>query len=187
MTKEETKQILTVLRINYPHSFKNLSNDDAFAYLDLWTQAFKDDDVRIVTAAVQSIIYSDTREFAPNIAQVKSRMQQLINGNSITEQEAWEYIRKACGNSLYNSKKEHDKLPPVIQGMVSADQLKQWAQLPADEFNTVIQSNFMRSYKVRASQEQQIQMLPNEIKSMISNLTAALKITDKDGDSNADA
>lgn len=184
MTKEETKQILTVLRINYPHSFKSMSNDDAFAYLDMWSEAFKDDDVRVVVAAVKSIICTDTREFAPNIAQVKAQMQKLVCGNALTEQEAWECIRKACSNSLYNSKKEHDKLPPILQNMVSADQLKQWAQLNADEFNTVIQSNFMRSYKVRAAQEQQTQMLPNEIKVMIGSLTDALKLEDK-GDADA--
>lgn len=179
MTKEETKQILTILRISYPHSFKSLSNDDAYAYLDLWAEAFKDDAVNVVAAAVKSIIYTDTREFAPNIAQVKTEMQKVINGNALTEQEAWECIRKACSNSLYNSKKEHDKLPPILQNMVSADQLKQWAQLNADEFNTVIQSNFMRSYKIRAAQEQQNRMLPTEIKTMIGSLTESLSLEDK--------
>ena len=71
MKREETQQILQILRLNYPNSFKGLSDKDTFDFLDLWSEAFKDDDVKIVVMAVKSIIYTDTREFYPNIATVK--------------------------------------------------------------------------------------------------------------------
>ena len=74
MNREETSKVLTILKINYPQSFRSYTNEETYALLDLWTEAFKNDDAAIVNRAIKSIVYSDTREFAPNIAQVKEKM-----------------------------------------------------------------------------------------------------------------
>lgn len=84
MTEQETQQILKVLKTNYPNSFRNMSSEESYNYLSLWHEAFKNDDVRQVIEAVKEIIYTDTREFAPNIAQVKSKMTKF-NMNNLLE------------------------------------------------------------------------------------------------------
>lgn len=169
MRFEEVKNILTILRINYPHSFKDLSKEDGEAYLNLWAEAFKEDDTELVASAVKSIIYGDKREFAPNIGQVKNRMAELLNtGNEISEQEAWNMVYKAVCRSIHDSEKEFAKLPATVQRVVgSPNMLKEWAMSNTDEVNTVIASNFMRSYKARAKAEKEEMLLPNEIKTMI--------------------
>lgn len=165
MTYEETNEILRILRLNYPNSFKGLSDDDTFAYLDLWATAFIDDPVDLVTAAVKSIIYADTREFAPNIAQVKKKMNELRNPKQMAEQEAFEMIRRACSNANYHAQKEFEKLPSVLQRIAgSPQQLKEWALMDSQTFNSVVASNIQRSYKAIAKQEYEQSMLPNEIK-----------------------
>ena len=78
MTVQETRDILTVLKTNYPNSFKNMSREQSYSYLDLWATAFANDNKQDVINAVKEIIYTDTREFAPNIAQVKARMKSTI-------------------------------------------------------------------------------------------------------------
>ena len=78
MTVQETRDILTVLKTNYPNSFKNMSKEQSYSYLDLWATAFANDNKQDVINAVKEIIYTDTREFAPNIAQVKARMKPTM-------------------------------------------------------------------------------------------------------------
>lgn len=78
MTVQETRDILTVLKTNYPNSFKNMSKEQSYSYLDLWATAFANDNKQDVINAVREIIYTDTREFAPNIAQVKARLKPTM-------------------------------------------------------------------------------------------------------------
>ena len=78
MTVQETRDILTVLKTNYPNSFKNMSKEQSYSYLDLWATAFANDNKQDVINAVKEIIYTDPREFAPNIAQVKARMKPTM-------------------------------------------------------------------------------------------------------------
>ncbi len=52
MTYEETRSILTVLKINYPQSFRNWEREQGEAFLNLWSEAFKDDPVQMVAMAV---------------------------------------------------------------------------------------------------------------------------------------
>ena len=170
MNKDETKQILTILRINYPHSFRQLTYEESEMYLSLWTEAFKDDSVELVTAAVKSIVYGDQRDFAPNIGQVKTKMMELICQNDVSEQEAWNQVYKAICNSSYNSEEEFQKLPKLIQSVVgSPSMLKSWAVMDIDEVQSVIASNFMRSYRTRKLSEMKEAMLPSEVKNALKN------------------
>lgn len=165
MNIEETKTILKVLRANYPHSFKDFTQEDTKDYLMLWQDFFKDDDYGLVKAAVKSIIAGDTREFAPNIGQVKDKMYSLVNRDEMTEQEAWLEIKKAISRSGWYAQEEYDRLPPLLQRLVgSADQLHDWSQMDSDELNTIVASNFMRSYKAKSKSAKEYQMLPNEVK-----------------------
>lgn len=78
MTLQETQQLLSVLRTNYPNTFRNQTKNESYDYLQLWAEAFKNDNANAVIKAVKKIIYEDTREFAPNIAQVKKMIQEEI-------------------------------------------------------------------------------------------------------------
>lgn len=181
MQYEETRKILTILKTNYPQSFKDWNKEQSQMFLDMWAEAFKDDQVQLVVSAVKSIIYTDTREFAPNIAQVKEAMYKLQNQNEMTEQEAFALVRQACSNANYHAKEEFDKLPKVVQSIVgSPSQLRDWALMDSDTFNSVVSSNFMRSYKVRAKNEREFNKLPNEIKLMIGVMSNNLKLGNKD-------
>lgn len=88
MTEQETQQILKVLKTNYPNSFRNMSREDSYNYLSLWHEAFKNDSVETVIQAVKEIIYTDVREFAPNIAQVRLVMGKYSVCNLLETKQA---------------------------------------------------------------------------------------------------
>ena len=45
--------------------------------------------------------------------------------------------------------------------------LREWSQIDTDRFQTVIASNFMRSYRVRAQQEREYSKLPSSLRALM--------------------
>lgn len=72
MTKDETRQILSILRTAYPQSFLRWSKDQGEAFLSLWSKALQEDDALDVMVAVWHYIYETDREFAPTIGMIRS-------------------------------------------------------------------------------------------------------------------
>ena len=81
--------------------------------------------------------------------------------------------------SYYNATETFSRLPPILQKIVgSPNTLREWAQMEAETVDSVIQSNFMRSYKVRAAQEKERAMLPESTRQMIAGLAGKGMLTD---------
>lgn len=177
MTVDETLKIFAVLKANYSNFFKSVSRVDAEAMVNLWAEMFADEPYEAVGMAIKSYIASDVNGYPPNVGIIKEQMRKLTKTESLTEQEAINLITKACENGSYGSKEEFAKLPPILQRLVgSPNQLKEWALMDKDTFNSVIQSNLMRSYRVLAERERQHQALPNNIKNLIAETTNQLKL-----------
>ena len=120
MTFEETRQILTILKSNYYNTFKNWDKQQGEAFLNLWAEAFKNDDVREVVNAVKHIIYTDAREFPPNIAKVKNEMFKKYEGQQISVDEAWNMVVKSAKCDYSRAKRCFDELPVNVQKAVGS-------------------------------------------------------------------
>ena len=73
------------------------------------------------------------------------------------------------GYGMSHAQEEFDNLPPLIQKIVvSPNQLSEWGRCDIEEVNTVIQSNFMRSYKAKSSQQKTFNRLPSDVKQQIA-------------------
>ena len=146
MNREETSKVLTILKINYPQSFRSYTNEETYALLDLLTEAFKNDDAAIVNRAIKSIVYSDTREFAPNIAQVKAKIYDLIHDGELDEQEAWLLARNAMRHNGEQARKEFNKLPEVVKKTIGDyGQLISWALADVSQLS-YIQQSFIKNF-----------------------------------------
>ena len=93
-------------------------------------------------------------------------MLAKLNGpRELTKGEAWGTVRKALKNSLYSSVDEFNALPEVVRYAVgSPEMLKSWAQVPLDELETVIQSNFMRTFRAKSANIKEIKLLPQAVR-----------------------
>ena len=92
-----------------------MTQEDTQAYLKLWQVSFKDYNYLTVANAVNQIIQSDTREFAPNVAQVKTRISKTAIGKTKEAGEAWEIVLRNAKCDPHTSKVNYDKLPRNIQ------------------------------------------------------------------------
>jgi hypothetical protein len=168
MTREDTIKILTVLRGAYPAFYRDITKQEAESTIALWASMFEEEPYELVGAAVKAFISGDGKGFPPAIGQIKERIRQITQPEEMTEQEAWSLVAKALRNSTYGSEQEFAKLPPEVQAVVhDPGQLKQWAMSPADEVETVIASNFMRSFRVKQKTSKEYLALPTSVKRMM--------------------
>lgn len=169
MTFEETLAIMGVLKAAYPTYYKDMKRSEAESIVALWSEMFKDEQASVVAAAVKMHIATDSKGFPPHIGAIKTAIGKIKQPNEMTELEAWGLVQKALRNGIYGSEQEFKKLPPVVQRIVgSHNQLREWARMEADVVNSVVASNFQRSYKVRAASEREHLALPADVRQTIA-------------------
>lgn len=180
MTSNDVIEVLMIIKVCYPYFYRNLGDEEADCLINIWSVLFADDDAKLVMEAVKSLTI--TLQYPPTIADIKEKMRLITQPDSTTEIEAWGIVRKAISNSSYESVKEFYKLPEDLQKLVgSPSQLKEWSMLDSTEI-TVIQSNFMRSYKAKTARDNEIKALPTSTKKMIAELSGGLKMIEGTND-----
>jgi hypothetical protein len=179
MTLDETAQIMDILSFAYPQFYKSYSDDDKYKASCLWADMFSAEPVNLVAAAVKAVIACDTKGYPPHIGLVKAYIGKLTSPQEMTEYEAWNLIKNALSNSCYGSETEFSKLPDNLKRLVgSHNQLKEWALMDSGELNTVVSSNFMRSYKARTQSDREYAALPAEAKQMIGTAYQSMRLGD---------
>lgn len=175
MTREETIKVLAVLKAAYPAFYRGMKADELNGIVNLWASQFEGDDYKTVGAAVQAHIATDTKGYPPHIGAIKEAIRKITQPDEMSEMEAWGYVASALRNSGYNSVAEFDKLPPVVQRIVgSPSQLREWAMMDSDTVQSVVQSNFMRSYRVRAQSEREYLALPESVRELMAQLAGSM-------------
>ena len=173
----ESNLVLGTLQSAFPSFYRGLGKKAAKDIADLWTKMFEDDDFKSVMAAVQALITTRTEGYPPTIGEVKARLSQLSSPNELSEQEAWALVSKACQNGYYHSVEEFEKLPEVIQRSIGGpEQLKAWAQMDADTVESVVASNFMRTFRAKQKQQKELDMMPTEVKNYIASVAGKMSI-----------
>ena len=170
MTRKETAKIIALLQAEYPNSFSKLDKQAFDLKFELWASEFAADPFEAVYTALR--MYIETGEqFAPNIGQIRKRVQMQKQQDELTEGEAWAMVSKACRNGSYGYMKEFAKLPPIVQKAVGRpEQLKEWAVMDESQVQTVVASNFMRSFRAERERQKEINSYPPALMDMINKL-----------------
>ena len=177
MNLMETAKIMAVLETAYPMFYAKKTQQEREDAIRLWAEMFADEPGELVAMAVKALIKSRVSTFPPGIGEITEKIQQITQPDEMTELEAWSLVAKAVSNSAYNSGDEFRKLPPVVQRLVGApSQLKEWAIMDSETFNSVVASNFQRSYKVRAKNERDYLALPSSVKTFMASIAEGMKM-----------
>lgn len=141
--------VMTVMRL-ISANYDNYHPKDLKSTTDLWLSAFSSFDDKTVEFAVKKFMLLDEKGFPPKIGQIVSII--FSEGREVmSEVEAWGYVSKALRNSTYGAEEEFENLPEIVKSAIgNAERLKEWASLDEREVQTVISSNFMRSYRAKA-------------------------------------
>ena len=169
-------KILTLIQSEYPNSFSNMDARTMALKKQLWTSEFQNEDLNLVYAAVR-LLMKENREFAPNIGQIREKMRLLTEPEELTEAQAWAMVSRACANGLYGYQTEFDKLPPEVQQAIGApEQLKEWAAMDTGTVQSVVASNFRKSFRVQQERKKQLDMLPPEIRRTLGSAAAGMRM-----------
>jgi hypothetical protein len=167
-------KIMAVLKAAYPRYYSNTTDEDAKQAVLLWQTMLEDYTYDVVSKAVKALIA--VNKFPPSVAEVIEKIQLITQPQEMSELEAWQYIRKAVKNGYYGSQEEWEKLPPILQQIVGPETIRAWAMIEGDDCETVIQSNFMRSYRARVKSAKEYQALPSDVKQYAAKLAAGMDL-----------
>lgn len=166
MTREETVKIIRIICGSFP----NFKPSDLSETVDIWNMILDEYTYNQIAGALKSYILSDSTGFAPSIGQLIAKVKTIEEPAQLNETEAWVLVSKAIRNGYYGAVEEFSKLPPLVQKAVGTpDNLRNWSQTNLESVETVIQSNFLRAYRVEAHRAAEISKMPSDIKTMIEN------------------
>lgn len=142
MKKEETKQLLEILKVAYPQNYANITEQSAVGILSLYYDIFKDTPTETVVIALKN--YIKANKYPPSVAGLWEQVELLKDTN--TTETLWTAIEKAVRNSTYNSVEEFENLPPECKAFIgSAKALKELGQMDGGTLNTVTKGQFIRT------------------------------------------
>ena len=167
MTRDETVKIIRIMCDCYPnYKPSNLSET-----VDVWNMMLEEYSYNQISMALKTYVHSDTSGFAPSIGQLINKLHEVQAPQELNEMEAWLLVSRALRNGTYGAVEEFNKLPPLVQKAVgSPDNLRNWSQTDVKAIETVIQSNFMRSYATIVKREYEIKKMPADVRTLIENV-----------------
>lgn len=169
MTREETVKIIRIMSDCYPnYKPSNLSET-----VDVWNMMLDEYSYNQVSIALKAYVVSDTSGFAPSVGEIVAKIQLVSQPQELDGMAAWGLVSKALRNGTYGAVEEFNKLPPLVRRAVGMpDNLKNWATSDYQTIETVIQSNFLRTYETIVKRANEINRMPDNIKSLIEKTNA---------------
>lgn len=167
MTRDETVKIIRIMCDSYP----NYKPNNISETVDVWCMMLEDYNYNQVSVALKAYVTSDTSGFAPSIGELIAKIQMISQPQELNEMEAWSLVSKALRNGTYGAVEEFSRLPPTVQETVgSPDNLRNWATSDYKAIETVIQSNFIKTYRSVTSRAEEIKRMPAEIQKLIEKV-----------------
>ena len=136
---------------------------------EVWFRLVKDINYKDAENAIQKHMASSP--YPPTIADIRkgaAEMASQASGDTeIDALTAWAMVRKAAQNSNYHSEEEFEKLPSAVQQAVGhPDNLKEWASMDSESFDTVEQSHFIRAYRSVLERRKTTDSLPPNLQQL---------------------
>lgn len=168
MQTNEIVKLFMMMQVAYPN-YKVENKKEAVMFWDIMLKEYSYEQVE---NAFKVYVSTDSTGFAPSIGQLIAKVKTIEEPAQLNESEAWGLVSKAIRNGYYGAVEEFSKLPPLVQKAVgSPDNLRNWSQTNLESVETVIQSNFLRSYRAEAQRAEEISKMPSDIKTMIENVS----------------
>lgn len=169
MTRDETKKLLMTIRAAYPNF--NVKPEEMTITINAWHMLLEEYPAEAINGAFQIYVKTNSSGFAPSVSQLIGCIHAPRQNEQLSEGEAWALVKKAIADGNYHSAERFDELPPIVQRAVGGSQmLRQWAMCDSDEVNTVIYSNFCRTYKAILSKQDFNEKVPPQLSGLVKAL-----------------
>ena len=173
MTREETKELLMMIKAIYPNF--SIKPEEMTATLNAWHLMLQEYPADVIGAALQIYVKTNNTGFAPSVSQIIGCMHKPSEIEQLSEGEAWALVKEAIRDGNYGSEERFNELPPLVQKAVGTpNMIHYWASCDADDVNTVIMSNFQRTYRAVLSKQDFNNKVPEQISDVVKGLADKL-------------
>ena len=168
MTREETVNLIRSIISLYP----NWKPENLTDTVNAWHWALEEYPAPAVKAALQIYLKTNNTGFAPSVSQLIGAMYEAKRVEALSEGEAWSLVKRAIQDGGYHAQERFNELPPIVQRAVgSPNMIHQWSQTDTDTVNTVIMSNFQRTYKAVLEKQEFGEKVPAALSDLVKNIT----------------
>ena len=77
VTEKVIKETLTLLKVTYPNSFKDMTKEEGLLLIRVWTNDFKNENEKTFKQAINRIRYKS--KYMPSIAEIKEEIAMIKN------------------------------------------------------------------------------------------------------------
>ena len=166
MNGKEVKEMIEFLQAVYPTYYRSLTQEALDKYLVAWTVVFEPFNATDMFAGCRAYISANTTGFPPDPGSIVAYANRVRNpaddGSGI---EAWNLVRRAVNSPRDQYQAAFSVLPDTIKKIVgSPATLMAWGNVDESEFDTVIQSNFLRSYEALVKKQNVESRIPDSLK-----------------------
>lgn len=145
-------------------TYPNFKADNLTDLVDAWEFFLQDYTYEAIALALKTFVNTSGKGFAPSIDQLISLTKKTVEVNQLSELQAWSLVRKAINNASYHSEEEYAKLPELVQRTIgNPAQLREWALTDLQSVETVVASNFQRTYRAMCVREREMATMPKEV------------------------
>lgn len=167
MTRDETAKILLIINTAFP----NFKVADKTATVDAWHFFLVDYEYNDIAIALKTFVATSGSAYAPSASQLIAMTHKADEYTQLNEAEAWALVNNALRNSSYHAEEEFNKLPDLVKKCVgTAEQLHSWASTSESALDTVIASNFMKTYEKMANRELELKRMPVEARQRLGGI-----------------
>ena len=94
VSEKTIKETLTILKLTYPNSFKDLSKEEALLMIKLWEKDFENEEEEIFKQAIDRL--RQKCKYLPSIAEIKKEIATLsVNELQTNAENEWELVLQA--------------------------------------------------------------------------------------------
>lgn len=180
MTRDETKGLIRSIMSLYP----NWKPENLTDTVNAWHWALEDYEALAIKGGLQIYLKTNTTGFAPSVSQLINAIYAPRKHEALSEGEAWSLVKRAIHDGGYHAEERFNELPEIVQKAVgSPNMIHQWSQTDTAEVNTIIMSNFQRTYRnvleKREFGEKVPEALSQMVKALAERVTPQARIEEK--------
>lgn len=162
MTRDETKELLMMIKAIYPNF--NVKPEEMTPTINAWHLMLEEFNYGDVKKALAIYVRTSNTGFAPSVSQLIGALYKPQEIEQLSEGEAWAMVKKAIKDGNYNSVERFAELPESVQKAVgSSSMIREWAMCDSSEVNTVVMSNFQRAYRTIVSKQEFNNKVPPQL------------------------
>lgn len=184
MEKAETRAVLMGLAELYPSSFSKHTDEGTWFVLEMWHDILKDEDARLVKAAVRACVSDNDTNFAPPIGQIRAKMKELAGVGGNTAEEAFNTARAfwcsgAVTGDYMEAEREWKKLPEEIRRIYTPADMIELAKMTTHEILSFEKPKFMKQYEEIRQQKLSLDLQTKSITQLAYEQNGVLMLADK--------